>query len=886
MQNNYHYLKIDEVLRSLNTSSGGLSKKEAKKRLKEYGPNRLPRKKVLSRFSIFLSQFKSPLVYILLVAGIISGVLGEMVDMTIIFTAIAVNVIIGFIQEDKANRALAHLKKMVERKAIVLREGKEYEINADDLVPGDVVVLSEGDRIPADGRLINARDLEINEASLTGESLPIQKNTNPIDKETVLAERKNMVYMGTLVTRGRAYFIVTATGIKSHFGEIASLVRETEEEATPLQARISHFSHILGAIIVVATVGLFVSGILLGRSALEMFLTSVAVAVASIPEGLPISITVILAIGMQKMSKRKALTRKMVAAETLGSVSVICTDKTGTLTLGEMRMANLFTFYGDLLDVSQKKLNEIQNGTLETAMKISLLCNNAVVTNPQDKLKNWLVHGDSTERALLFKGYELGFDKEKLEKEMPRLDEIPFNSDRKFMATLHKRTQKENLVLVKGAPEIIFKKCSKIIKHKQEVELDSEFRAKFKAQLEDLTSKGLRVLALAYKKTPTNGKLEESGIKDLVFVGLVGLKDPLRETSKATIELAKKAGIRPVVVTGDHILTAKAIGKEIGLRIDKENVLEGKDIDELTDAELKDRVGEIDIFARVLPKHKLRIVDAWQKRGEIVAMTGDGVNDAPAIKSADIGIALGSGSDVTKETSDVVLMDDNFQTIVEAVRRGRIIFDNIRKVITYLLSDSFTEVFLVAGALLMGLPLPVTAAQILWVNLVEDSFPNLALAFDRGERDVMDQKPRRRKTPILNNEIKAIIIIVGLLTNLFLLGVFYFIWKITKNLEYARTITFIGLGIDSLFIVYACRSLRRSLWHMYFWKNHLLNLSVFVGIVMLLAVVYVPFFQDVLRTVPLGLREWGLLIGIGMLNLILIEFVKWIFIHKRRLGKI
>ena len=872
----FHNLTVEETFKESGTNINGLTEKEVKARRKKFGKNELPKEKALSRFSIFLSQFKSPLIYILLIAAFVSGVLMETIDMAIILIAIFINVIVGFIQEDKANRSLEQLKTLVERRARVIRDGREIDIKAEDLVPGDIVVLEEGSRVPADGRIIEENDLEVNEAPLTGESLPIKKIVKKINKETVLAERKNMVYMGTLVSSGRAYFIVTKIGAKSHFGEIASLVREIKEDKTPLQERIGHLSKILAVAIVIITIVLFLVGVVSGRSFFEMFLVSIAVAVSSIPEGLPISVTVILAIGMQKMSKRKALTRKMIAAETLGSVSVICTDKTGTLTLGEMRATHLISYSGDLfIEKNGKHYKDL----LEMSMRISLLCNNAVVEEIGSDLKKWKIIGDTTEKPFLIKGYELGFDKEKLEKEMPRIHEIPFSSDRKFMATLNKTGKTSQTIFIKGAPEIILSKSKYLLTNSKSSKLSSKDREHFKKEIEKLTSTGLRVLAIAFKETKNQEKIDEKDIKDIVFVGVMGLKDPLRETAKETIEFTKAAGIRPVIMTGDHILTAKAIGAEIGFRTGKDNVLEGKDIDDLSDAELKEKIKEIDIFARVLPKHKLRIIDAWQARGEIVAMTGDGVNDAPAIKSADIGIALGSGSDVTKEVSDMVLLNDNFLTIVKAIERGRVIFDNIRKVILYLLSDSLAEVIIIAGALVFGLPLPVTAAQILWVNIVDDSFPGLSLAFDKKEPDIMKKKPRRRNASILNAEMKTIIFLIGTLMSMFLFGAFYFIWNLTNDLNYSRTIAFIGLGIDSLFIIYACRSLRHNIWRIRFWNNRLLNFSVLFGFLMLFLVVYVPFLQVAFKTVALGVREWIFFLGLGVLNLLAIEAAKCFFIH-------
>jgi len=876
----WHNLNIKEVLDKLRSSVDGLEEKEARGRLKKYGPNSLPREKIFSRFYVFLSQFESPLVYILVLAGILSGVAGELADMVIILAAVAVNIIIGFVQEDKANKALAELKKVIEHQSRVIRGGREYIIKAEKLTVGDIVMVGEGARVPADGRLIFAKDLETDEAGLTGESLPITKNIKALAENVVLAERKNMVYMGTVVTRGRGIFVVTDIGAKTHFGEIASLVRETEEERTPLQARLSHLGRILGLLIVVFSVLLFLFGIVGGRSLIEMFLVSVAVAVGSIPEGLPIAITVILAIGMQRMSRQKALTRRLAAAETLGTVSVICADKTGTLTLGEMRAAHFINFSGDMFDESHNGHERTE--ALKMFAKISLLCSNAGIENPKDKLRDWIVFGNPTEKALLLKAYELGFDRQELEKEMPRKDEIAFSSDKKFMATLHKKNGGD-IVLVKGAPEILFEKCAKILKHKEEWKFEYDEKSKMRARLEEMTGRGLRVLALAYKKAEKKNELSDGDIKDLVLVGLVGLKDPLRETSRDTVLMARKAGVRTVIVTGDHLLTAKAIAIELGLRTDKENIVEGRDLDKMTDEQLNKKIKDIDVFSRVMPKHKLRIVAAWREKGEVVAMTGDGINDAPAIKSADIGIALGSGSDVAKEASDVVLLDNNFKTIVGAIEMGRVIFDNIRKVIVYLLSDSSAEIVLVAGSLFLGLPLPVTAVQILWVNLIEDSLPAFALALDRGEGDVMKRSPRRRKTPLLNTQMKVMIFLASLATNAFLFSVFNYVWHKTGNLALARTMTFVGLASHTLIIIYAFRSLRRNIWQTAFWKNHFLNLSVLLGFALLAFAIYVPALQKVFKTVPLSYKAAGLLLAIGLINLFFVEAIKWIFVRKNKI---
>lgn len=877
----WHSLSAKEVLSKFSVSVDGLSQVEVERRRKKFGNNSLPTEKRLSRVKILLFQFRSPLVYILLIASFISLWLNEKLDALVIAIAIFINVIIGFIQEDKANRALEQLKKMVERRAWVIRGGKQRNINVEEIVPGDIVILEEGVRVPADGRIIEASNLSINEAGLTGESMPVSKSHKTLSKLVVLPERKNMVYMGTLVVSGRGFFIATETGLRTHFGEIAKLVKETKEESTPLQEKIERFSKILGIAILSIVGTLFFLGVLLGKSPAEMFIISVAVAVSSIPEGLPIAITIILAIGMQKMSKQKALTRRMVAAETLGSVSLICTDKTGTLTLGQMRVAEVLSYYGKLFGANSHRVTRNVKDLEDMSLEVMALCNNAAAQNPKAKLQELDVLGDPTEVALLIKAYEMGVFKEDLQKEYPRKDEIPFNSERKFMATLQD-IKKGSRILLKGAPEIVLEKCVNIFKSDKALHLNDESRKKIKARIENLAKKGLRVLALAYKDEEDLTSISEKDLNKMTFLSIVALNDPLRPTTKETLQLAKSAGIRTVIVTGDHPLTAKIIAREIGFKISERNILSGSDLDKMSDAQLKRVVSRVDVYARVLPKHKLRIIDAWRAKGEVVAMTGDGVNDAPAIKSADIGIALGSGSDVTKETADMVLLDDNYKTIISAIERGRIIFDNIRKVIVYLISDSFLEVILITGALLVGLPLPVTATQILWINIANDSFPNLALAFDRGQSDVMQRAPRKRKAPLLNSEMKTLVFLVGGITALILFGIFYVTYVYSQSLEYARTITFLGLGIGSLFIAYSVRNLRKTIWHMHFWDNMLLNFAVAIGFLMLVVVIYIPTLRKVFNAILIGWREWLLILGIGVINLLAIETVKYIFIREKK----
>jgi len=862
----WHSLEIKEVLARLKVSKEGLDKEEAARRLKKIGPNKLPEEKKLTQLQIFFNQFKSPLVYILLVASGITFFLKEFTDTGVILAAVFINTVVGFFQETKAEKIIERLKSMLEHKARVLRDGRETEITVEDLVPGDIILIEAGDKISADARLIEVNNLQIMEAALTGESVPSNKKSVALEAGEVLADRENMVYMGTSAVRGRGKAVIVETGSKTELGKIALMVHETGEEKTPLQRQLAKFSKWLAIFFSLVCLFIFLLGIIQGRPFVEIFLTAVAVAVAAIPEGLLVALTVILAIGMQRILKEKALVRRLVAAETLGSTSVICSDKTGTITLGQMMVDHIFT-------ESQSEKSKVK------VLEIGLLCNNAVIENPEEELKNWVIFGDATEQALLLAAVQAGLRKDELEKENPRIGEVPFDEEKKYMATLHS-AGRSKIIFVKGAPEVVLSMSGWLEINGKKEKLNSNRVKKIEKEIENLTNKGLRLLAVAHGEGDNLEKLQ-----DLVFVGLVALKDPLRPEARETIEACKRAGIRPILITGDHRLTAKTIAEEVGLSAREENILEGRDLDEMSDEKFSSVLRRVDVYARVEPRHKMRIIEAWQRKGEVVAMTGDGVNDAPALKKADIGVALGSGTEVAKETADIVLLDNNFATIVKAVKQGRAIFENVRKVITYLLSDSFTEMIIVGGSLFLGLPLPVLAAQILWVNLIEDGLPSIALSFEPEEKGLMLDKPRRKTENILNTEMRIIIFVIGILTSLLLLGLFYYFWKIGQDINYTRTVIFVGLGINSLFYIWSCRSLRFSLWHMNPFKNKFLNFSVLFGFSMFFIALYVPFFQKVLRTVPLSLRDWGIVVSLGLINLLLIELVKFIFItrHKKEM---
>ena len=886
----WHNLKIEGVEKILRTNiKNGLTEREVEIRQREFGKNLLPEEKPLSTFRLFLEQFKSPLIYILVIAGIISlffpeeemkSILGRYSNSIIIFGAVFLNTIIGFFQENKTSKILTELKKIVKIKAYVIREGNEKEIDAAELVPGDILLLRAGNKVPADGRLIKTHNLKINESVLTGEWFWAEKETEILPEKTPLADRDNMVYMGCIVEDGRGKALVTETGSKTELGKISQMVRETKPEKTQYQKRLAFLSKIIGIVVTLICIFVFILGLVSDYKTegkiskekfREMFTTSVAVAVASIPEGLPVAITVILALGMQRILKRQGLVRKMMAAETLGSTSVICTDKTGTLTQAKMKVSEVYPF-------QTKKL----------ALKVAILASETFIENPDEPKEKWIIRGRPTERALLMEGIENGLNKKELEKKELEIERLPFDPVYKYSAVLRKISGSENYFFyILGAPEKILE-MSRFFDINGKREILSEGKiSEIKNKFEELAEKGERILATAYREYEVGGmrpeKLEDL-CKDLVFAGLISLKDPLRKEVKEAIKICQQAGMRPLIVTGDYKLTALAIAKEIGLPADEKNLIEGKDLEKLSERDLQKRLKDIVIYARVDPAQKLKIIRAWQEKGEVVAMTGDGINDAPALKRANIGVALGSSCDVAKEASDLVLLNDSFSTIVAAIEEGRQILDNVRKVITYLLSDSLTEVILIAFSVISRFPfLPVLAGQILWVNLIEDSLPALALAFESKEKGIMKRKPENPKNPLLNQEMKVLIFVIGIFTDFLLF--FLFVWLLGQNLpqKEIRTIIFAGLAIDSLFYVFSCKNLKKNIWQINPFSNLILTFSWLWGVIMLLVAIYLPFFQNLLKTVPLNLYDWGLLIVLGFLNLFLIEATKWYFIKNKKL---
>lgn len=829
----------------------GLTTQEARKRLKKFGRNELVRRKPPSELKLFLAQFKSPLVYILVFAALITAFLGEFLDTTVIALAVAVNTALGYYQERKANRALLALRQFLTLQARVIRDGELSMIDAQDVVPGDVIVLGMGDRVPADGPVLEAADLSLGEAILTGEAAPVGKQAAKIAKDGLTGletrsleemgeeEKGQFVFQGTAVLAGRGAMLVVATGMRTEMGKIAARVVDIEEGKTPLQDQIAYLARLLAIIVGAATLLLFVGGLLVGQEVATMFTTAVAVAVAAIPEGLVVTLTAILALGMQRILARRALVRKLVAAETLGSVSVVCVDKTGTLTEGRMRVTK-----GDFVDE-------------KAGIEAAVLCNDLI--DPLEvAIWDWVKNQKSASGP------------QRIVEQNPRLDEIPFSPEEKFIATLH-----PDRVYVSGAPEQILS-WSNLTRRQKERWLE---------RFDDLAAHGLRLVGYAYRvRRKGENKLRSASVKrGLTWLGILAFEDPVRPGVRDALIATQSAGVAVKVITGDYRATAETVMANLGFPVtDAQQVMEGDELARIPAEELAEKVADVVLFARVSPSQKVKIVDALKSGGEVVAMTGDGVNDAPALSSADIGVVVGEASEVAKETADMVLLDSNFATITAAIEEGRVIFENVRKVVLYLLSGSFTEIILIGGALLLGLPLPLLAAQILWVNLIEDGLPSVALAFEPGEREVMREPPRQRQEPLFNLEMKVIIIIIALITSLVLLGLFVWLYRSGMDFFRVRTIIFVAMGLDSLYFVFAVRSLRKNLWQKNPFSNRFLVAAVAVGILLLLAAIHLPPLQLLLRTQPLTLSEWGIIFALGILKISAVEAAKWAFIVRRR----
>ncbi len=881
MKKNWHTLSLTEIFSETESRRGGLTTLEVAEKLKKSGHNVLPQEKPYSKMRLFFDQFNSPLIYILFLAVVISLSLKHYSDSIFIIIVLLINTTVGFYQENKANRSLLALKKMVKIRARVLRDSYEKEIDSEELVIGDIVFLKHGDKVPADGRIIESKGFKINEASLTGESRAVKKKAENILSESApLSERTNSVFMGTIVEEGWATIVVVTTGINTQIGEIVSLLKKTKERKTPLQKKIISLSRLIGIFILSIIVIILIEGYFTEKNFADIFMASLALAVSAIPAGLLPAITVIMVLGMRRIFKRQGLVRKLSATETLGSVTVICTDKTGTLTEGKMQVSQILTSTKELMsnNLSGLAKNENANGIEShiSALKIATLANDAFIENPEVELKEWVVRGRPTEKALLLAGMQSGLNKHDLEKQYPVLDKISFESDYKFAATYHRKNDKQNMLYVVGAPEEIIARCIDLDVDGKNEKLGSVQSDKLINKLEELTQKGLRVLACAHKNYKAETKYQNLSdlVKDLSLVGFIALKDPLRQDAKDSILITKKAGIRTIIVTGDHKLTAKAIAEEIGIKAGNENIIEGKELETITDEELRERAKHIFIYARVSPHHKLRIVSALQFNGEVVAMLGDGVNDAPALKIADIGVAVGSGTDVAKEVADLVLLDDNFKTVVKAIEQGRVIFGNIRKVFVYLVADDFSEIFLFLGSMAMGFPIPLLPAQILWINLVEDGLPDIALTTEQETKGIMDEKPRDPKEPILNKPLKLWMIAIFFITGLAAFLLFFFLLKLTGDLDKTRTTVFALMCLDSLLFAFSVRSFKRTIFRKDIFSNRYLVGAVVIAAILLIGAIYLPLLQKILGTQSLDITAWVIIFSVSLIEILLIEFSK------------
>lgn len=924
---------MPDIFEELSSSKNGISDQDAKSRLKRYGFNEFTEVKRRTPLQMFLSEFRDIFIILLIAASIFSVIVGyfelqqpllpgEMpkdvlevyADAIVITIIVFLVAIAGFIQEYRAEKALEALKKLTAPKARVLRDGKEVTVPARELVRGDILILESGDLVAADARLIESVELKTDEAVLTGESTPVNKDaTLTVSSDTVIGERSNMIFTGTHTIYGRGKAVVTATGMNTEFGKIAELVQVSEEE-TPLQKKLDSFAKKIANVVIAVCVVIFAlevfevastawhgQGSVQPAGLIEAFMSSISLAVSAVPEGLPAIVTISLALGAREFAKRNAIIRRLSAAEGLGSVTVICSDKTGTLTKGEMTVRKLFVG-GKLIDVSGTGLElkgkfEYDNKPMKTKsdefsllLRIGALCNNAKLE--QDEKGSWKVIGDPTEGALIVAAAKADLDQKKLAEQYPRIGEVPFTSDRKFMSTIHLTPEEEKVAYIKGAPEIVLERCAMILENGKEIKLTAVKRRDIITTNEQMANAALRNLAMAYKRIPADiNDFDEKAVEgSLIFVGLEGMIDPPRDEVIEANRKCEKAGIKTVMITGDHKLTAVAVAKEIGILKEHSIVLTGAELETIGDEEFKEIVENVAVYARVSPEHKLKIVKALKAKGHIVAMTGDGVNDAPAVKASDIGVSMGiTGTDVTREASDLVLTDDNFATIVKAVEQGRVIYDNIRKYARFLIACNFDELLVIGAFAILGgifspelFPLPLTAPMILWINLVTDGAPAITLSLDPPEEDVMERKPRKPSEGILKG-MGAFVIASFLFqaTGTFLVfSLGYFVWPAhgfgtPETLREARTTAFVQAAMFELFVIWNCRSETRSVWRMgrKNLKNKLFLIAVLLSMFATLGITYIPITAKMFGLSPLSLTDLAYVIGAACLGFLVLPEV-------------
>jgi Ca2+-transporting ATPase len=894
MEEQWHSLQPDEALLALGSRHSGLNEAEAGARLLQYGANELKGKKKTPPVLVFLRQFLSPLIYVLIAAVIISFVVQHYIDALVILGVLLLNAIVGFMQESRAEKAMEALAQMAAPKAKVRRESELKQIPARAVVPGDILLLETGDRVPADARLIELSNLKINEATLTGESMPVDKHTEALGKEVPIAERKNLAFMGTTVSYGRATAVAVRTGMSTELGKIASAIQEVKAEKTPLQKSINKLSRYLIIIFLSAIAILVIAGLFKGLDRLEVFLLAVAAAVSAIPEGLPAVVTVVLSMGMQTMARHNAVIRRLVAVETLGSATVICSDKTGTLTMNEMTVRRIYVD-DQWIDVTgegyepggefhrdRQRLNPAQEEVLGLHLRIGALCNDALLTGDDGR---YSIYGDPTEGALVVAAAKAGINKEKLEEKYPRLDEIPFQSEKQYMATLHHQDAGGRVVYVKGSAERLLSLSKYMLTADGILPLGQAESERIMQATVSMAKEAMRVIATAYVELPSEVEdLKDNDIRGkLIFVGLTGMDDPPRKEAREAVQLCQQAGIKVVMITGDHKVTAESVASQLGLPPGK--AVTGADLQAMSDEELSQQIENISIFARIEPLHKLRIVNAFKTHGHVVAMTGDGVNDAPALKAANIGIAMGiTGTAVAKEASDMVLADDNFASVVAAVDEGRVIFNRLRNVIFFLLSTNLGELLALTLSVFFVGKAPLLAVQIIWNNLVTDTAVAVPLGLEPKFGDELKQPPRHPNVGIM---FPGLLLRVGFMAIMMGVGIFLvFNWAQHRvSLQEARTIAFASMVIFEWFRAFNARSDEHTVFSLGIFRNRWLVISVFVAVLLQIAVIYVPFLQVAFSTVPLGIDKWGIAVLAGGSLFVVDEIRKALFPRLFSLGK-
>lgn len=895
LDQSWHHHDADKVLSLLESDKHGITTDAAQQRLKQFGANHLPRAKGRSAFARLLSQMHNLLIYVLLGAAVLTALLGHWIDFWVILAVVMLNTLIGFVQEGKAEKALDAIKNMLAPHATVIREGHRLRIEAEALVPGDVVILEPGDKVPADLRLFSARGLQIQEAVLTGESVAVEKHVEPVDQDAVLGDRLCMAYSGTLVTAGQGHGVVVATGAHTEIGRISGMISDIENLTTPLLKQIAVFSRWLTVVIMIIAGLVFSYGYWLNQTpAIEMFMIVVGVAVAAIPEGLPAILTITLAIGVQRMASRNAIIRRLPAVETLGAVSIICSDKTGTLTRNEMTVSTVQTHLqhyqvsgvgyapvGEFM-VEDQAIEADHHPILTLLLRCAAICNDAALKRRND---DWLAEGDPMEAAMLVAGLKADFTLDELKQHYPRRDVIPFDTAHRFMATLHHDHQGHDFIAVKGAPEKLIDLCQYQRTENGDIAVDKDF---WHQQIDRIAADGQRVLAVASKTVENHsGELQFDDLENgLVLLGLIGLIDPPREEAIAAVDECHRAGIQVKMITGDHAATASAIAAKLGLH-HTDQVLTGQELTQLTDAELRQAVQQTDVFARTAPEHKLRLVSALQQNGQVVAMTGDGVNDAPALKRADVGIAMGQGgTEAAKEAAEMVLADDNFASIARAVREGRTVYDNLKKAILFLLPINGGESLSIILAVMVGMTLPITPLQILWINMVSSIALALSLAFEPGEKNSMQRQPRQPDEKMLSGFLLWRISFVSVL---FVIGVYgMFLWTQSQgaSIEQSRTYAVNTLVVMEVFYLFNVRCLNSASWSVKQWfTSYIVFLSIGLVILLQLFFTYAPIMNTLFETRPIGLRHGLEIIAVGVAMYFILELEKWgrrMMTHSRR----